>query len=219
MGTKVILDFLSELKENNNRDWFLLHKKEYETAKAAMLVIIQKLITEISGFDASVGQLEPKDCLFRIYKDVRFSKDKDPYKINMGAYIVMGGRKSGNAGYYFHLEPGNSFLGGGIYMPDPARLKAIRDEIYYSGSALSSIIDSKGFKRHFSEIEGDSLMRPPKGFNPDFEYIDLLKKKSFTVFYPLDESLLEQENLIEQIVPIFKAMLPLNDFLNAAFKS
>ena len=219
METKVILNFLDGLKENNNRDWFQLHKKDYEAARAAMHRIIQKLITEISGFDSSVAQLEPKQCVFRIYRDVRFSPNKEPYKINMGGFLVIGGYKSGNAGYYLHLEPGNSFVGGGVHMPDPKNLKAIRDEIAYSGSELVSILESKNFKRYFSQIEGDSLVRPPKGYEPDSKYIELLKMKSFTVFYSLDDKMLFGEKFIDEIAPIFKTMNPFITFLNGAFKN
>lgn len=218
METRVILDFLNHLQENNNRDWFQEHKQDYEEAKSAMLKLIQQLIEEISRFDPAIGQLESKQCLFRIYRDVRFSKNKDPYKNNMGGFLVMGGRKSGNAGYYLHLEPGNSFVGGGIHRPEPKQLRAIRDEISYAGGELVSIIESAEFKRKFSKISGDTLVRPPKGFDPDSEYIDLLKMKSFTVFQPLDDSILLAEDFIDQIVPVFKAMVPFNDFLNGAFK-
>jgi len=218
METRIILDFLNALKENNNRDWFQEHKKDYEEAKTEMLQVIHNLINEISSFDATIGQLEAKQCLFRIYRDVRFSKNKEPYKTNMGAYMVRGGRKSGNAGYYLHLEPGNSFIGGGIHNPDPKQLKAIRNEIAYAGDDLVSITESKNFKHYFSEIEGDSLVRPPKGFDPESKYIDLLKLKSFTVFQPLDDSVLLADDFSDQITPVFKAMQPFLGFINAAFK-
>jgi uncharacterized protein (TIGR02453 family) len=218
METRIILDFLNALKENNNRDWFQEHKKDYEEAKTEMLQVIHNLINEISSFDATIGQLEAKQCLFRIYRDVRFSKNKEPYKTNMGAYMVRGGRKSGNAGYYLHLEPGNSFIGGGIHKPDPKQLKAIRNEIAYAGDDLVSITESKNFKHYFSEIEGDSLVRPPKGFDPESKYIDLLKLKSFTVFQPLDDSVLLADDFSDQITPVFKAMQPFLGFINAAFK-
>lgn len=219
METRIVLDFLSELKENNNRDWFQLNKDKYEEAKTEMTNIIKRLIEEVPSFDPSVGHLEPKDCLFRIYRDVRFSKDKEPYKTNMGGFLSMGGRNSGNAGYYLHLEPGNSFVGGGIYMPGPKKLKAIRDEISYSGEELISLQEARNFKRHFSKIEGDSLVRPPKGYDPNSRYIDLLKMKSFTVFKQLDDVILARPNFVDHVVPVFKAMRPFNTFLNNAFKS
>ncbi|MDA3906616.1 MAG: DUF2461 domain-containing protein [Bacteroidales bacterium] len=217
MEIKIILDFLSELKNNNNRDWFQLNKDKYEEAKLAMIGLLQNLIDEAPNFDHDVGHLEPKDCLFRIYRDVRFSKNKDPYKINMGGFIAKGGRKSGNAGYYIHLEPDNSFVGGGIYNPGPKKLKAIREEIDYAGEELISITVARNFKRHFSKIEGDSLVRPPKNFDPNSKYIDILKMKSFTVFKKLDDTILARENFVDHLIPVLKSMKPFNAFLNRAF--
>ena len=150
-------------------------------------------------------------------RDVCFSKNKEPYKTNMGAYLVMGGRKSGNAGYYLHLEPGSSFVGRGIHNPDPKQLKAIRDEIAYAGDNLVSITESKNFSHYFSKIEGDSLVRPPKGFDPESKYIDLLKLKSLTVFQAFDDSILLEDNFNEHIIPVFEAMQPFIGFLNVAF--
>jgi uncharacterized protein (TIGR02453 family) len=219
MRVKLILDFLSELRENNNREWFQLHKPKYEEAKNEMLKGIADLIREISVFDSDYMQLEPKQCLFRIYRDVRFGKNKDPYKTNMGGFMVKGGRKSGNAGYYLHLEPGNSFVGGGIYGPDASNLKAIRQEIAYEGDVLLKILKANKFKKYFSQIQGDSLVRPPKGFDPESKYIDYLKMKSFTVLYPLNEEILESDHFIEQIVPTFEAMRDFNNFLNRSFQS
>ncbi len=219
MNVKLILDFLSKLRENNNREWFQEHKPKYEEAKNEMLRGIASLIQEISSFDSDYIQTEPKQCLFRIYRDVRFSKNKDPYKINMGGFIVKGGRKSGNAGYYLHLEPGNSFVGGGIYGPDSAHLKAIREEIAYEGDVLQKILNTNKFKKYFSQIQGDSLVRSPKGFDPESKYIDYLKMKSFTVLYPLNKEILESDHFIERIAPIFELMKDFNDFLNRSFQS
>ena len=218
MKTSKILDFLSQLQENNNRDWFQEHKKDYKEAKEAMLALIQQLIDQISRFDSSIGLLEPKQCLFRIYRDVRFSKNKEPYKNNMGGFLVMGGRNSGNAGYYLHLEPGNSFVGGGIHRPEPKQLKAIRDEISYAGGELKSVIEAKEFKNNFFTISGDSLVRPPKGYHPDSEHIELLKMKSFTVFKAIDDSFLSEEDFVDRLIPLFKAMQPFNRFFNRAFE-
>ncbi|MCD6090038.1 MAG: DUF2461 domain-containing protein [Bacteroidales bacterium] len=216
MEAQIVLDFLSDLKENNNRDWFQANQNKYLEASVAMQSILAKLIEEIPNFDVSIGSLEPKQCLFRIYRDVRFSKNKEPYKTNMGGFLSIGGRKSGKAGYYIHLEPGNSFVGGGLFKPSPKKLKAIREEINYAGGELISIIEERNFKRHFSKIEGESLVRPPKGFDPDSKYIDLLKMKSFTVFKEMDDVLLARENMVDHLVPIFKAMRPFNAFLNRA---
>lgn len=216
METAVVLDFLTELKSNNNREWFALNKSKYETANKAMMSLVEKLIDEIPNFDSTVGAVDPKQSLFRIYRDVRFSASKEPYKTNMGCFIVKGGKSSGNAGYYLHLEPDNSFVGGGIHNPSPKRLKAIRDEIAYAGQDLIAIVEARNFQRHFQKISGDSLIRPPKGFEANSRYIDLLKMKSFTVFKPLDDVLLARENFIDHIVPIFKSMQVFNAFLNRA---
>lgn len=216
MNAKIILDFLSELKENNNREWFQENKAKYEEAKESMLLLVQKLIEELGAFDKSLSALDAKQCLFRIYRDVRFSKNKEPYKNNMGGFIAVGGRKGGNAGYYLHLEPGNSFVGGGLYRPEPQILKAVRDEINYAGQELITILEQKDFKRYFPELIGESLVRPPKGYDPDSAYIDLLKMKSFTVFKSLDETVLSQDNLIEYLLPILKTMQSFNAFLNKA---
>ena len=219
MDTKQILDFLSVLKRNNTREWFQDHKEEYESAKKEMLLLLQTLIEKIAVFDPSIGQLEAKNCLFRIYRDVRFSKNKEPYKTNMGGFFSIGGRKGGNAGYYIHLEPGNCFLGGGIYRPEASRLKAIRDEIAYTGADLKDIIENVTFKKYFSEIKGESLVRPPKDFEPEHEYIDFLKMKSFTVFHQFDDPVSRDSKIIDEIVPFYKVMMPFNSFLNKAFTS
>ena len=139
MINKNILLFLNELKNNNNRDWFHANKPKYNEAKVEFENYINNLIPEIGKFDNEIKHLEAKECIFRIFRDVRFSKDKSPYKPNFGAYIVKGGKKSGNAGYYLHIEPENSFLGGGIYMPPSNILKAIRIEIYENIDEFKSI--------------------------------------------------------------------------------
>jgi uncharacterized protein (TIGR02453 family) len=216
METKFILSFLTELAENNNREWFVRNKPLYEQAHAAMVRLISELIRGMATFDSGVDKIAAKQCIFRIQRDLRFSKNKEPYKTNMGGFIVKGGRNSGNAGYYLHLEPGNSFLGGGIYLPDAVRLKAIRQEIYYSANEINAVLQAPDFKKYFDKIVGETLVRQPKGFDADFELIELIKLKSFTVLFPLDEKLLFDEHFIDEILPVFKAMKALNDFLNRA---
>jgi len=218
METTKILNFLEDLSKNNNRDWFQENKKSYENANLAMKEIVSKLISGISKFDLTVGSLDASDCLFRIYRDVRFSKNKDPYKTNMGGFIVDGGRNSGRAGYYFHLEPDNCFLGGGIYMPEAKHLKMIREEIIIAGEELITIENSMEFKKYFKKIEGDKLVRPPKAYDSESRYVEYLKMKSFTVLYPLDNEFLLKDNYIEQILLVFKAMHSLNQFINRALK-
>lgn len=218
MKTAKILNFLEDLSKNNNREWFLENKKSYESANHAMKEIVSKLISGISKFDSTIGSLDASACLFRIYRDVRFSKNKDPYKTNMGGFIVEGGRNSGRAGYYFHLEPDNCFLGGGIYMPEAKHLKMVREEIIIAGEELITIENSKEFKKYFKKIEGDKLVRPPKGYDSESRYVEYLKMKSFTVLYPLDNEFLSEDNYIEQTLLVFKAMHSLNQFINRALK-
>lgn len=217
MLSKNLILFLSELKENNYKEWFHENKTAYQLAKKEFEQFLAHTIAEISQFDASIKTLEPKNSIFRINRDVRFSKDKSPYKTNFGGFIVPGGKKAGNAGYYIHIEPGNSFLGGGIYMPPSDRLKAIRTEIFENTDEFKKIIDNKNFKKHFKEITSeDKLKTAPKGFSKDFEDIDLLRYKHYTVIKPIDENLITSNKFTDEISDVFKALYPFNSFLNEA---
>jgi uncharacterized protein (TIGR02453 family) len=179
--------------------------------------IVSELITSISSFDKEIGNLSPKDCVFRIYKDVRFSKDKSPYKTNIGGYFVAGGKKSGMAGYYLHIEPGECFIGGGIYMPPPPVLKKLRDEIHYNFDEFEKIIESKEFQKYFKEISGSKTSVMPRGFDKNFNGAEYLKFKDYTVIYPVKDEFYLQKDALKKTVEIFKAMKPFNDFLNRSF--
>lgn len=211
-----VLQFLESLKKNNNRKWFHANKSWFEEAKNEVESIMNQLIPAVRKFDNEIGILSPKDCMFRIYRDVRFSKDKSPYKINFGGFITKGGRRAGNAGYYLHIEPQNSFLGGGIYMPAGASLKAIRQEIYYNVDEFKNIINKDDFVKYFKQLEGEKLVRPPKDFPPDFSDIELLKFKSYVVLHPLSDKILLSEDLLNYVIKIFKSMISLNHFINRA---
>ncbi len=213
-----VLQFLEFLKKNNNREWFRANKPLYEEAKVEVESFVNQLIPAVRKFDNKIGILSPNDCMFRIYRDVRFSKDKSPYKINFGGFITKGGRRAGNAGYYLHIEPQNSFLGGGIYMPAGASLKAIRQEIYYNIDEFRNIINDNDFIKNFRQLEGEKLVRPPKDFPPDFEEIELLKFKSYVVLHPLADKILLSEDLQNFVIKIFKSMLSLNHFINRALE-
>jgi uncharacterized protein (TIGR02453 family) len=218
MKIKEILFFLTQLKQNNNREWFNANKNIYLQAKSQFDDLMLHLIKEVSLFDPEIGYLEPKDCTFRIYRDVRFSKDKSPYKTNFGGFIVKGGRKSGNAGYYLHLDPNESFIGGGSHMPDSESLKNIRLDICHYTQEFVDIIENKYFKSTFGKISGDQLVKVPKGFPDDFSHPDLIKYKSYTVFTPLDEKQLNlsDQDFINLTVDTFKKMQPFIQFLNRA---
>lgn len=213
---KSSLEFLHLLKSNNNREWFNENKFLYEDAKADFEHLIDILIPMIQALDPRIVNLTVKQTTFRIYRDVRFSKDKSPYKPNFGSYIAPEGRKSIYCGYYIHMEPGNYMLAGGAYHPQTEQLKKIRSEIYYNLEEFKSIINNPGFKKTFGKIEGDKLKRPPKDFPADFEGVEYLKYKDLTVFHPITEEQILSEDFLHYAIKIFKKMKPLNDFLNRA---
>jgi uncharacterized protein (TIGR02453 family) len=211
-----VIEFLSELENNNNREWFNAHKARYEGCRQKMLFVTELLINEIRKFDSNIPAMDPKDCLFRIYRDVRFSHDKRPYKTHFGSYIARGGRKSTRAGYYFHIEPGESFLGGGIYKPESHILKALRNAIYEAPESFLEIIDNVNFKKLFPTMEGEKLKTNPKGFEDDFRYMELLKHKSFFFSTNIPTENLLNGNFAEIAVESFKVLTPANKFLNEA---
>lgn len=215
MLSKNIIQFLSDLKENNYKEWFHENKTQYQKAKKEFEQFVAITIAKIAQFDNSVQNLEPKHCMFRINRDIRFSKDKSPYKTNFGSFIVPGGKKSGNAGYYIHIEPGNCFLAGGVYSPAPDILKAVRTEIYDNNEDFKNIINDKNFKKHFKELMTEDMLKTaPKGFPKDFEDIDLLKYKHYTVAKNISDNVISSEKFIDEIQETFKALYPFNRFIN-----
>jgi uncharacterized protein (TIGR02453 family) len=216
---KIILSFLRQLQENNNREWFQANKGLYYNAKAEFESFINSLIPAIAKFDDSVKHMTAKDCIFRIFRDVRFAKDKSPYKTNFGAFMAKGGRKNHGPGYYFHLQPGESFLSGGVWMPEPDVMKKIRQEIYYSIREFKGILDHKDFKKYFSGIDDwDRQKLAPREFPKDFPEIELLKNKSFTVSHSLNEKIIHSDKLTEYALEVYRAMRPYNAFLAKAIE-
>ena len=214
---KSTIDFLKKLKRNNNREWFSANKNLYDDAKYDFEVFIFELIQKISEYDESVSGLEPKDCLFRIYKDVRFSKDKTPYKTNLGASINEGGRKAPTAGYYVHIDPSEYFLGSGLYMPMPDKLLAVRGKIASESKKFRSIVENREFKKIYGKLwEGDTLKSAPKGFAKDHPLVDYLKLKSFIGGHIVSEEKVLSKGYCDYAAKKFKAIKPLNDFLNKA---
>jgi uncharacterized protein (TIGR02453 family) len=210
------LSFLTNLKENNYKEWFHENKPLYEEAKKEFESLVGIIIQEVRSIDKSVNFIEPKDCIFRIFRDIRFTTDKTPYKTNFGAYMARGGgRKSEYGGYYFHLEPDNCLLAGGIWMPQPDVLKALRQEIYHNIDEFLEIISNKEYKKHFGEIDQDSMLKTaPKDYPKDWPHINLLKYKSYTVSKSLPQEIITGAGLIKEVNAVFKAMLPYNNFLN-----
>lgn len=212
------LKFLSSLKKNNNKPWFDAHRGEYEAAKSDFAGFIDTLIQTQSKKDKTISHLKAKDCMFRINRDVRFAKDKSPYKSNMGASINKGGKKSfGTAGYYFHLQPGESFIGGGLYVPMPEELKKVRQEIDYNLADFKKIISNKKFKEVYGDLDRSkeyTLSRVPKGYEPDNPAAEYLKLKSFIAFFNIKDKELTSKDLVKKTIHAFSVLQPLLDFLN-----
>lgn len=212
-----VFDFLKKLTKNNNREWFTENKNLYTEAQESMVLFLEDLIKEMSEFDAELGKIDAKKSLFRIYRDTRFSKDKTPYKTNFGASLGMG-KGSQKGGYYLHLEPGKSFIAGGIYMPESSVLKTLRKEISLYGQDFIKILNDKEFKKYFPELDqDDKLKKVPQGFEKEDPMAEYLKLKSFIVVYNLNDDEITDKNASQDLSKIFKAMKPLNDFLNAPF--
>jgi uncharacterized protein (TIGR02453 family) len=212
------LQFLKDLKKNNNREWFAEHKDNYENAKADFELLIEHLISSLSKVDKRLESNTPKDCIFRIYRDVRFSKNKEPYKANFGASIKPGGKKSVACGFYLHIEPEGgwgSFVGGGYYMPEAALLRKIRQEIEYNHEEFIKLLKDKNFKKHFGTLEQEhTLTRVPKGFDPEHPAAEFLKYTSFIASEPLTAAQLKSKDFIKTCTASYQAMLPFLDFLN-----
>ena len=180
------LQFLKTLEKNNNRDWFN-NKEIYLQAKEDVELFIESLIHEVAEFDEEILKLDPKKAVFRIYRDIRFSKNKTPYKKHFGASLGMKkGQKT--SGYYLHIEPRKSFLAGGIYSPDPSDLKKIRHEISASGEEFLAILENENFRNNFRGLSVEQkLQRVPAGFEKDHPMAEYLKLKSFTVSHPISD--------------------------------
>lgn len=214
------LKFLKDLAKNNNKEWFDANRKRYETARQDFIELADAIIKGFCKKDKDFEQLEGKKCLFRINRDIRFSKDKSPYKPNFGASFERGGRISPWAGYYLHIEPGNkSFIAGGVWQPEADRVKKIRQEIDYSWSDFKKIATNKKFVATFGDLEKTketSLSREPKGYEKDNPAIEYLKLKSWVVSAPLTDAEVTSKDLIKKVLSGFETMQPMIIFLNEA---
>lgn len=214
---KKTLEFLSDLKKHNEREWFQANRSRYLDAKTDFESFIQSVIYEITRFDPILKGLEASSCTYRINRDIRFSNDKTLYKTHLGAFIVRGGKQNGSrfAGYYIHIEPGNnSMIAGGAYMPPSPWLKMIREKINEQGDRFLKIIGNREFVNFFGELEGEKLRSAPKGFPKDHPMIELLKMKSYLVTRMIADKDAIGSGLFDLIIKGSKIMKPLNDFLN-----
>ncbi len=214
---KDLLKFLTQLKKNNNKEWFDKNRTTYDALRKDFVVFVQQVINDIADFDDKVKSIEAKNTIFRINRDIRFSKDKTPYKKNFSAFISIKGRKSFGPGYYIHIQPGNeSFIAGGVYMPEKDMLEKIRQEIDYNGKNLSKILNKATFKNTFGALEGEKLIRAPKGYDEENPHIDLLKYKSFIVSQAITDNEIEEVKLKGLLKKYSKEMLPFIEFLYPA---
>jgi len=209
--------FLKDLKKNNNKPWFEKHKAVYLDDIEQM---VQQVIDRLGKIDADIAPLQPKDCVYRIYRDVRFSKNKTPYKTNMGASFNKGGKKSPTAGYYFHCEPGNNLVGGGLWMPMAPELNKVRQEIDYNFAEWKKIISNRSFKKFFPEglDTEEVLSRPPKGYNEANPAIEFLKMKSFVVTRTITDAEMQSKSAVKEVVKTFETMKEFILFLNRALE-
>ena len=206
--------FLRELKQNNDREWFQANKRSFEAAQDNVIALAGYLIGEIGKFDPAVSAIDPKSCVFRIYRDIRFAKDKSPYKTNLGAYISPGGRKSKQPGYYIHIQPGQCFVAAGKHMPDAGELLKIRTAIANDPKKFKQIVEKPSFVENFVELRGERLSRPPKGFGEDSPVIEYLKLKSFTVVKGYrNNKWITSGDFPKKIVEDYKTALPLVKYL------
>lgn len=211
------ISFMSQLAKNNNKPWFDEHKKEYASVKEDFESLVADVLAGLSDIEPSLRDTRAKDCIMRIYRDIRFSKDKTPYKTNLGAGFGMAGGKNVYGGYYLHIEPGGkSFAGGGMWQPEGPILKAIRQEIDYNFDEFSKIVNDKQFKKTFGQIDGERLVKVPQGYSPDNPAVEYLKLKSFTVGGKLADEDLTKKTLVKKVTDTYRTMKPFVDFLNRA---
>lgn len=216
MDFEKLLNFLEELKQNNNKAWFDANRLRYSRLRSDWLDFVQEVINRVSVFDSTLKYLEPKQCIFRLNRDIRFSNDKTPYKTNFGMSLSKYGKKDNFCGYYLHIEPNNSFVAGGCYMPDAMLLAAIRQEIDYNANQFTSIVKDKKFIKTFGKIAGEKLQRPPKGYDSSNPMIEFLKLKSFLAEKKLSNDEIKDKKILTNLQTHFQIMYPLNKFLYQA---
>lgn len=212
------LEFLADIRDNNNRAWFGENKERYRAAAANYYKFVQELIADISTFDASLGTTTPESCIFRFYRDIRFSPNKTPYKVHLGAYIAPGGRKSPFAGYYLHIEPGASLLAGGVFMPATPTLQSIREDISFYENDFINIVEDRSIKNNFDYTWSNSLKKLPAGFTPGSRVDEFLKMRNIVPVKQLHDNDITSQNLMLHVLELCRAILPLNNFLNRAIK-
>ena len=222
MITQEALQFLEDLIANNNTEWMHANKKRYESYKKDYHNFIASILSEMKLLDPTLEPLEVKNCTFRINRDIRFSKDKSPYKTNMGVWFTQNKNRKNSPGYYIHYEKGSCFIAGGVWCPEPNELKLIRKEIEFFHDDLEAIVTDKTFKNEFKELtkdENNTLKKAPKGFDPNHPAIEFLKLKSYTASQKIDEKLFTKSDFSKVVSQKLIALKPMNDFLRRALET
>ncbi len=216
---KSMLQFLSDLKQHNTREWFNENRKRYEDSRSNFISFLEVFLKGMQEFEPAAYGQTGKDLVFRIYRDVRFSNDKRPYKDHFGAFVAEGGRKSINPGYYLHLAGNNeSFIAGGLWMPPAAYLKAVRQELDYNLDEFKKIVEHPDFEKKFGRISGEQLKTTPKGYDKENPAIEYLRFKSWNATMPLPDKVVLSKEFLEVVLQATKDLKPLNDFLMAPLR-
>ena len=214
MNIPVIFQFLKEISANNNREWFNEHKEEYKRAQLEFELLLTAVIERIATFDESIKGIQAKDCMYRIYRDTRFSPDKTPYKVHFGGYVNAKGKKSDHCGYYLHIENGNCMLAGGSLCLEPKILKAVRQSVYDNIDEFREIAEDPEFKQYFPVIGETHLKTAPKGFPKDFPYMDYLKCKEYTCTHYVPDNFFSAPDFLDKTEAVFKQLKRFADFTN-----
>lgn len=213
-----VFDFLTALQGHNDKAWFDEHRADYELARQRFEGFVDQLIAAYGGVE-DLGGITAKDCVMRIYRDTRFSKDKSPYKTNMSATIAPGGKKSTRLGYHLHLQPGDeSLIAGGLYMPSPEQLAQFRKVIDRNAAPLQAILDDKEFKKQFGTLQGEKVKTVPQGYSSEHPEIELLRFKQAIVVHHLSDETVVSPKFGSHAIRVFTAMKPFLDYLNRNVK-
>ncbi len=216
-GISAMLNFLALLKNNNNRPWFAEHKADYEKIRMDCFREIEELIDHVARFDSRVAGLTPQEATYRIYRDIRFSNDKSPFKTHFGIVIASHGRKTKGAGYYLHIEPGECALYGGVWFPQSDVLRVLRRSVYDNMDELQEIISRPEFRKVFPQLEGDRLKTMPRGYPADAPHAELLKLKEYLVSCRYDDRLFERPDWQDTVAGHIRLLQPFTEFFNFTF--